>query len=391
MADPLEVNIISLKQGHRSVVLISADVLYATDGIKERILEVLREENPNLTEANVLFAATHTHYAPAVDASKPRLGPTDSKYLEFFLSQTEKVLHKVLAAEHRPVSICYRYKPIQNHSVNRRRVGWDFNKFVPRKTVAMLPNFSGCNDETVRSVVFKNDTGEIVAMAWNYSCHPTAFPRHYEVSSEFPGKARRAIRVGGGLTIPIVFLQGFSGNIRPITNDITLNLKTFLKKIINGPAVFGTFSEKGYDAWTRSLSEHLLAMFGDGSTTTRPKIDCSHIRIPLEEIIEGARSDSNLFIQNIGLGENLRIIGISAEPVNEYVDLVRSLFPRDEVIPVGCIGSVFGYLPTDKVLTEGGYEAGDFFPAFGLKGRFRRRIEGIILGKIKEVSGPSSK
>ena len=49
------------------------------------------------------------------------------------------------------------------------------------------------------------------------------------------------------------------------------------------------------------------------------------------------------------------------------------------IITVGCVGSVFGYLPTDKLIEEGGYESKDFFSGFALKGSYKQNIQvGIV-------------
>ena len=62
----LELNGIMLKYRNNHAVLLSADTLYVTDEIKEKIIQTVNK-NYNLTEKELFFASTHTHYAPFLD------------------------------------------------------------------------------------------------------------------------------------------------------------------------------------------------------------------------------------------------------------------------------------------------------------------------------------
>jgi len=75
---PLEVNIIIIG----SVIFISIDTLYIPNKLKNSIVSVL-----NIEEKNIFICSTHTHFAPALDKTKPCLGEVDDKYLKFVLNK----------------------------------------------------------------------------------------------------------------------------------------------------------------------------------------------------------------------------------------------------------------------------------------------------------------
>ncbi len=77
------------------------------------------------------------------------------------------------------------------------------------------------------------------------------------------------------------------------------------------------------------------------------------------------------------LGPGLGIGAISAEPVADYAPALRSRL-GGVVLPVGYIDTVFGYLPTARMLGERGYEDGGFMEAFGLSGSFRPELERVV-------------
>ena len=68
---------------------------------------------------------------------------------------------------------------------------------------------------------------------------------------------------------------------------------------------------------------------------------------------------------------------LSAEPVAEYGPILRSQGPGT-VIPVGYTDTVFGYLPSARMLGQHGYEDEGFMAAFGIAGRFRPDIEPVV-------------
>jgi hypothetical protein len=73
------------------------------------------------------------------------------------------------------------------------------------------------------------------------------------------------------------------------------------------------------------------------------------------------------------------LLFVSAEPVAEYGLAVRAPASREEVvIPVGYTDSVFGYLPTARMLGQHGYEDEGFMDSFGITGRFRPDLEQVV-------------
>ena len=80
------------------------------------------------------------------------------------------------------------------------------------------------------------------------------------------------------------------------------------------------------------------------------------------------------------------LVGLSAEVVSEYAPLVRSLHPNSHVVPVSCIDAVFGYLPTERIAAEGGYEGGGCFPFFGLKGQFRPEVQRVVMDALRGLA-----
>jgi hypothetical protein len=83
------------------------------------------------------------------------------------------------------------------------------------------------------------------------------------------------------------------------------------------------------------------------------------------------------------LNDHLHFAFIGAEPSTHYVRKVRNVL-GDETIPVGYFQDVFGYLPVERQISEGGYEVSGFLNAFNLDGDFASGFEQAILESISD-------
>ena len=75
----IEINAIRLIQNNLNTLIISVDTLFVTNEIKAIVMDYLQDQLP-LKEEQVFISASHTHYAPFLDASKPNLGTVDDAY-----------------------------------------------------------------------------------------------------------------------------------------------------------------------------------------------------------------------------------------------------------------------------------------------------------------------
>ncbi len=73
----------------------------------------------------------------------------------------------------------------------------------------------------------------------------------------------------------------------------------------------------------------------------------------------------------------IRIKAVSAEIASDYASFAGGADPLTFL--TGCAGQVFGYIPTDQQIPEGGYEVDDFVPAFSITGTFQTEIEAKII------------
>jgi hypothetical protein len=260
------------------------------------------------------------------------------------------------------------------------------------RRVGIFPDMAGPRDDYVRVVLLSSAEGGNTAkgILWNYACHPVCFPERQRVSSEFPGFVRARIRENLGFNVPVVFWQGFAGNIRPLVIDESTSLKSRLHRVMKGTA-FGTFDIGGWQEWCSRLSDAVLDTIKRGiKRIEKGALKMRRCEHPLIYLLEGELDGAILALHYVAFGEHIVVVGISAEPFAEYSSALTGIFGDSEVIPVGFIDGVFGYLPTSEDLSDGGYEIEDAKKIFGLKGKFREDISARVAAALYELQDKAS-
>jgi len=360
VADRLEADVAIVSDGTHRSVIISCDLLYVGRGLSALIADKL---GGTVSPRELFITATHTHFAPATDSTKPKLGETSSEYVEFVAERIAGLVRRLLSEKMDERDFCYSRSHGPDITMNRMNHG--FISLLPPK-MDIKPKLDGFKDDTIHIIRIADEKDLTKAIIWNYSCHPVGFYDLNAVSSEFPGAVRDIVRKDAGEQVPVLFLQGFSGDIRPF-------LRTGSRKSFFGP-VFKGFDEPQYRQWTGVLGKVISDSARSGcGKSLEPTLKSSEAEMPLAEIgLQG--SDEPIRFKSIDIGD-VKLVGISAEPVAEYVPIMQNYFPKSSVVPVGCLGHVFGYLPTSEMLGEKEYEVRGFQEFFNLNGSFDPRVQ----------------
>jgi len=376
VADPLELNALLLRTPHTSVAILSADLLFVTEDLKRRVAAAVRD-HVTLSDASFLFAASHTHFAPAVDPSKPLLGRAEPAYVNWVAERAAALLRRLAAAEPTPGGLVeYRSGPAA-HAINRRRMGWRISlRHLPRRAALRAPDPTGPRDETVHILTFTDGGERPVALLWSYACHPVTFAEPWQVSADYPGVVRRALRAAFGADLPVLFLQGCAGDIRPRELGRPRTLGRRLAERVVGK-LFTPFTAPEYVAWSGSLATRVVEVARGRATSYPLAPAATETRLRLSTLLTGASPDRDVTLQRLRVAPGLAIAALSAEPVAEYGPILRAQEPGI-VIPVGYTDTVFGYLPSARMLGQHGYEDEGFMKAFGIAGRFRPDIEEVV-------------
>lgn len=362
------------------IIIFTGDILFWDDRLVKKLKNNI-DEKYNIKKESMIFSATHNHSGPLLGNDMlPEIGEYNNEYVEFL---EKKVMDLLDIAFREPESVYIEMvKENMYFGVNRR--------YEENSEILMRPNYSGKIDNNCTVLKFLNkDTKNIEAILANYALHANVTDDNY-INTDYPGVLCNSLEERYPNSVAM-FLQGFTGNIRP--------------KLIIGEEFFrGTFET--VQNFSRQIERRLVkiiekegikinADFESYATSVKLPMDISVQKINkrfneenneyflrwlgfLKDKDKEEATHNDLLVQGIKLADNLIIITLNGEIVTEYSLHLREKYPELDFIIMGYSNGMIGYIATKDQLIEGGYEAEDFIYYFGLPGKYSVEIEGLI-------------
>lgn len=379
-SEPLEANIVVIRFGDRDedvLLMVTLDLLYVGSTLRR----VVEEAAPRLEPAQILVAASHTHRAP-MTANVPSMGIADPEYLADISNRLRREISTLMDSD-ATVPAGLRVGAAEaSHSINRRRRKWFFLAKKPRwNFIANAPNPRGPTDETLTVLELFSKGGASLAYIWNYACHPVSHPDGRRYSSHFPHVVREVLRRSHDSKIPVLFFQGFSGNSRPQPSRHVRKFKEIVRRIFSGP-VFDDMSWRSYSTWSKSLASVAESAICNGKEIDASSVKSNRTVVPGAQFADGSRP---IVFQSIRIGSQIQLVAMNAEPVVEYARMLRSWELAPWLMCIGCVDDVAGYIPTDVMIAEGGYESDRSRMHFGV-GSYVSDYQSQIEGYLRDVT-----
>ncbi|MEL6681458.1 MAG: hypothetical protein AAFQ09_02290, partial [Pseudomonadota bacterium] len=221
VASRLEANCLLIRGADSGpAAFVTIDSLYPSAPLVDAVVKASAARGLTLDASALLIVASHTHNAPALDPSKPKLGAFDPTYLEFVADRISKclvTLSKKTGGD--IVGLAHGHSQC-DASVYRRKAVWGFDLARLRlsRRVVMSPNQSKRIGKTLKMALFTDGNGALRAVLWTWPCHAVSEPDALAISADFPGAVRdHSRRCFSDPTLPVLFIPGFSGDIRPAT------------------------------------------------------------------------------------------------------------------------------------------------------------------------------
>lgn len=375
-----------IEVNNRKVVIFTADILFWSKEIVKELSNII-EEKYHICKEGIIFSATHNHSGPLLPKDMlPELGEYSQDYSQFL---KEKVIHLLDSIFMNPIDVHAEYIEDKMYfGVNRR--------LKENRKVLMKANCQGEIDNTCSLIKFKNAiSGKIESILINYALHANVTDDNY-VNTDYPGIICKNIEEKFEGSV-VLFLQGFSGNIRP--------------KLVIGEEFFrGTFET--VENLGNQISNKIMQIISKDGDIVKPELDSYSLRIKMpmdlsvqreNELFHAENNDFflrwlkfikeypekeldgiYLYIQGIKLSKDLMVITLNGEVVTEYAIYIKERYKNINFLTLGCSNGMIGYLATKEQLLEGGYESEDFIYYFGLPGKYSIEIDNIIKGAMIE-------
>jgi len=327
----------------RRVVIVTMDLVGVIDRLRETVAE-RAEEHYKLPPDALVMNASHTHCGPAY-------GRDDAK--EYFdrLADTLVELAGQAIGRLEPASLSYSYA----------RCGFAMNRRTPTHDgYRNHPNPDGPVDHTVPVLRVDDADGKLRAALFGYACHNTTMG-FLKWLGDYAGYAQEYFEQDHpGATA--MFMMGCGADQNPY------------------PRSQLEYAQKH----GRSLATAVEAALEVGQKTLRHQ---HPLHGPLRSAMETVdlefdapnRPDFPYPVQVVRFGNELCIVALGSEVVVDYsLRLKRELAEPDgpAIWVAGYSNEYSGYIPSRRVLLEGGYEA---------KTGWKPTLEELIVGKVHEL------
>jgi len=336
------------QQGQR-VAVITLDLIGVLAELRSAVVEQVGEKY-KLSPQAVLMNASHTHCGPAY-------GRDDAK--DYFEQLTQKIVRVVGESIERmqPVTLSY--------SVARASVA--MNRRTPSATgVVNHPNPLGPVDHSVPVLSVRHADGELQAVIFGYACHNTTmgFLKWY---GDYAGYAQEYLEADHpGMTA--LFMMGCGGDQNPYP-------RSELKFAKHHGRTLATAVEAALEVNQGTL-RHQRPVNGP----LRFALDTVDLNFAVKD-----RPDFAYPVQAIRFGNDVTLIALGTEVVVDYSLRLKSELSRPEgpAIWVAGYSNVYsGYIPSRRVLLEGGYEARSRPWHPDLEERIVKKVHDIV-GQLK--------
>jgi len=379
----LEANVLLVQQeGQSPICIVSIDTIFVGRLCQTQLMKKLGKDWTH-GEDKILLISSHSHNAPILDDTKPHLCRLQPEYLDLV---TQRIADGIRDVQQKlqPVSLQYG-SSLAELTVNRRKLSWGRSGIFPLRKIKTLPNPNGPVDKRLRLWRILTETNHTLAIIWNFSCHPVAWPDVEEISADYIGSVRDQIR-SELKQVPVLFMPGFMGDVRPPFYGFPENIREFLAWLINFK-VFTRPTKQKFNSWSRKVAACAIQAITSARdiewTKLAVKNDFLSLKILLEDPLPGFLELGILQ----GFGNQVWCYA-SAEVLTEYLPLLSpplGVKPED-VIPIGYVNHVFGYLPLDRHIKAGGYETSEFMPWFSLgANEFFPHIEHYVIDTWAQI------
>lgn len=389
----------------QKVVIITTDLIGITRALRDPIAARL-ESDFNIPSAALLMNASHTHCGPELREDKATRrglgGDRGAEARQYTKMLVEKLLKAIEATLPRlePVELKYA----------SARAGFAMNRRLPTpKGVINSPYPEGPVDQRVPVLIVERPDRSLMAALFGYACHNTTLS-FYQFCGDYAGYAQEYLEDAHPGMVAL-FMMGCGGDQNPyprrsldlakqhgraLSNAVEVALSVKQPREIHGP--LGVAMEAvELEFATPPSREELLERRETGN-----KYEQSHAVRLLDQLEErgGIQTSYAFPLQVIQFGNDLTLAAICGETVVDYSlrlqqELKTSTGNSSDQKPVvwvaGYSNHVFGYLPSLRVLKEGGYEGNRAMIYTSYPGPFADSVEQRVVSKIHELTNQARK
>ncbi|HVX67204.1 MAG TPA: hypothetical protein VHA11_11410, partial [Bryobacteraceae bacterium] len=235
--------------------------------------------------------------------------------------------------------------------------------------------------------------GRVLAVLFGYACHNTTMTGQiYQISGDYAGFAQQEIeKQNPSATALFLELCGADQNPNPRgTEELARQhgraLAVEVGRVINGrlERVHGPI-RTAFQVVDLAFAHHTRETF-EARLQDKDPVRVRHAQAMLRTYEDGRPIRQYPYpVQAIAFGKDVVLLALGGEVVIDYDLRVKKEYGDKGVIVAGYSNDVMSYIPSARVLKEGGYEGGGSMIYFGLPGPYADDVEDRVFSGIHEA------
>ncbi len=363
--------------------IVTLDLIGVPRPVRERLEVAIRERFQWPPEA-LWINASHTHCGPELRATAyDGKTPADerTKQAAAYVARLEAAILDMLAdcrSRLAPVKLGW----------SHARCGFAMNRRLPTPTgFQNSPYPDGPVDHDVPILRVDDAEGKLQAVLFGYACHNTTLG-FYEFCGDYAGFAQRAVEEAHPGVVAL-FAIGCGGDQNPYPRgqlDLCQQHGRSLATAVEAgllPAakpIRGKLS-RGIETVTLEFAPPPDKATLETRTQSKNVYEAAHAKRMLALLEKNGKINTTYpyLIQAIRLGDEVTIITLAGEVVVDYSLRLKRELTGSATWVAGYSNDVFGYVPSRRVLEEGGYEGGGAMLYTSHPGPFAPDVEERII------------
>lgn len=374
------------------VVIITLDLIGISPDVVDPITTEL-ESKFNLPRSNVAICCSHTHSGPVVGLNLRTIHRDDiddsqkqliDRYAATLKKSVVDLVDRAISAL-APSELSYG-QGTAAFAANRRN-----NKEPDVPQLRADGKLAGPFDHDVPVLKVADASGKLTAVLFGYACHATVLSG-FEWSSDYPGFAQSELEKQHP-DCTALFFAGCGADQNPLPRRKVALAEEYGKQLAAAvdaalQAKLEPIAPQLNVAWTKIPLEfaHVPSreeVESDAQSTD--KYVAMRAKIYLEWLDAGQEIPGTYSypIQIWRLGQDLVFIALGGEVVVDYALRLKDEYGPKRTWVAGYANDVMAYIPSRRVLDEGGYEGGGAMIYYGLPSPWAPTIEDNIVDAVR--------
>ena len=348
------------------------------------------EKQYGIPRSHLLLNCSHTHTGPMIAGNLENmfdLGPRDRRAVDDYarsLAETLVNLVGAAAGKLEPAVLSFGHGSA-GFAINRRQ--------PTAKGVVIGLNPDGPTDHDVPVLRVAAPDGRLRAVLFGYACHNTTLTgQFFHISGDYAGFAQAELeKAHPGAAAMFLELCAGDQNPNPRSRQEYAErhgkeLAEAVQRVLEGKLarVSGPI-RAAFRVTDLAFVHHTRSTFEAQVNDPAPQRARNARRMLLAYDENRPIRSYPYPVQAIAFGKDVTLVALGGEVVVDYGLRLKKEYGAKGLVVAGYSNDVMSYIPSKRILSEGGYEADDSMLYYGMPGRYRDDVEERIFASLADV------